>query len=131
MKDIQDLFSHRLAYEYWRSLYSSSKSDINGALKPKSIIQEIEKVENLLANFNEEDSTMRILRQEFLRKKRNLVRELIKAMAESPIDKRFFKGLYQKAFEYLEANDSKKALENDSEMVAFFKNAEKLINKAS
>jgi len=97
----------------------------------KSIIQEIEKVENLLANFNEEDSTMRILRQEFLRKKRNLVRELIKAMAESPIDKRFFKGLYQKAFEYLEANDSKKALENDSEMVAFFKNAEKLINKAS
>lgn len=97
----------------------------------KSIIHEIEKVENLLSNFNEEDSTMRILSQEFLRKKRNLVRELIKAMAESPIDKRFFKGLYQKAFEYLEANDSDSEFENNSEMAIFFKNAEKLINKAS
>ena len=97
----------------------------------KSIIHEIEGVENLLSNFNEEDSTMRILRQEFLRKKRNLVRELIKAMAESPIDKRFFKGLYQKAFEYLEANDSNSEFENNIEMAAFFKNAEKLINKAS
>ena len=95
----------------------------------KAIIREIEKVDELLLNFKEgNDSSLRILTQEFLRKKRSLVKELITALVQSPIDKRFFKGLYQKAFEYLEKSDSHKEIENNSELKVFFKKAETLMS---
>jgi len=63
---------------------------------------------------------------EMLRKKRNLVRELISGLVQSDIDFKEFRNLYQKAFDYLEKNENTPSKSNP-DLKSLFKKAENLM----
>jgi len=94
----------------------------------KGIIDEIEMTENLIIQLKKGDqgATLEVMLGEMLRKKRNLIRELISNLIQSGIDFKEFKNLYQTAFEYLMTNEQP-TTKAHPDLINLFKKAENLM----